>query len=91
MADHDQDEDKGKPDVPPPVVFKGPKLIEQGYADTVAAYGLDRLDLKIYLGDGKNGGASGKWWLDLIDTETGEVCGHYNYAHCPDPLNPDCD
>ena len=78
------DDDDGD-ETPPFILFKGPKLIELGYADTVEEYGLDCLDLKIKLYD------DGEWYINLIDTETGELRGHYNSAHCPDPLNPECD
>ena len=80
---NDNDDDDNE--LPPFILFKGPKLIELGYADTVEEYGLDCLDLKIKFYD------DGKWYIDLVDTETGEIRGHYNESHCPDPLNPECD
>ncbi len=86
-------EQKDKPSKKvPPIVFKGEALVKTGFqAEYKEMGGAPHVDLKIFLGDGENGGEEGKWYIQIINSETGAVCGTYNDAHCPDPLNPDCE
>jgi len=88
-----KDKDKPTKKIPPFILFKGAKLLELGFQEAWEEMGgaEGMLDIKIFLGDGENGGEEGKWYIELLDTDTGENCGTYNDAHCPDPLNPECE
>ena len=94
MSDEDKEKKPSKK-VPPFILFKGPKLLELGFQHTYEEMGgpEGRLDIKVHfvLNDEDKDDEAGKWYIDLLDTETGENCGSYNHAHCPDPLNPDCE
>ena len=71
MSDEEKDKKPSKK-VPPFILFKGPKLIELGYGHTIEEYGLHCLDLKIHfvLNDEDEDDEAGKWFIDLVDTET---------------------